>query len=216
MSELHPDAPYTEAWKPEGAIPETLRVFGKFPATKLWHPGDLILTRSTNPGPKAQWIAKTQQKGGYDASDSLWTHAAIYLGDGGRVCEATLFGGVHITPLSAYCGGYVLRVRRSLLAASKDSGWMLAVNALTRLGSHYRWSEIPRLAVKALLGKGFWGHQDRVPIKPSTLICSTLYADAHARTTSQMLGEVDGTCVPAYLSQSDRLQEVDSAWARIL
>src|ERR1700730_13201957 len=73
-------------------------------------------------------------KGGYAPLDARWTHAAVYLGDGQNICEATftsiLFGGrVAFNPQLNYCGSHAIRVRRSTLVVDKEMGWPPAIYA---------------------------------------------------------------------------------------
>ena len=63
--------------------------------------------------------------------------------------------------------------------------------------------------------RGFRQTDVSVPIRPSALVCSTLYADAHNRVTRHLLGESNGLCVPAYLSQAQELIEVETDWLKL-
>jgi hypothetical protein len=222
MRELHPEHPaVAQAWTPQRAIPISLREFGKYPRTSDWWPGDLILIRSLAPDRVSKTISLAQQRGGYSVSDSSWTHAAVYIGDGQHICEATgksvrRRGSVHITPLWEYCGSHALLVRRSKHVVNRDIGWQLATYALTHLNKPYDVSYIAKLGVQAFSGQGFWQSERRARIRRSALICSTLYADAHSRVTSRVLGEASGLCLPAYLSVSDVLTDVTSVWAPIV
>jgi hypothetical protein len=221
MPELHPDHPPTaQAWTPRGAVPNSLRTFGKYPRTSDWWPGDLILTRLIKPNRISQIVSEAQKKGGYSEFASSWTHAAVYLGDGQNLCEATgksLYrrGSVHVTPLWEYCGDHALLVRRSAHVSDREVGWQLATYALTHLNKPYDVGFIAQLGIQAYLGNGFWQTGRHFRIKRSALVCSTLYADAHGRVTQRILGEESGLCVPAYLSTSSQLTDVTSAWAPI-
>jgi hypothetical protein len=222
MSELLPDsAPLANGnWVPPGAIPASLREFGKYPNTSDWWPGDLLLTRDIEPDRVSRAITSAQVRGGYHQDDSDWTHAALYLGDGLNVCEASFDspwrgGDVRITRLWDYCGSYALRVRRSTFITEEETGWLMAVSALTHLREDYDFSYVWKLALQAWSGRGFWQSDIRVSIKPSALVCSTLYADAHNRVTRRLLGESNGLCVPAYLSQCRELDEINADWLRI-
>ena len=198
MSELKPSDEADGEWTPRGAIPPPLRSFGKFPNTANWWPGDLMLTKDLAPDWSTRAITNAQIKGGYARTDSAWTHAAVYLGDGQNVCEATFTsplrgGSVQVNPLWNYCGGYALRIRRSLFVQDKELGWRMVIYALTHLKKDYDFFYAIRLGWQALRGRGFWQTDVTARINPRALICSTLYADAHNKATQRVLGEVSRT-----------------------
>jgi hypothetical protein len=179
-----------------------------------------VLTRAIEPDRVSRAITDAQLRGGYAQDDSIWTHAAVYLGDGLNVCEATFdsiwsSGKVCVTPIWDYCGGHAIRVRRSSYIENKEDGWRMAMLALTHLRKQYDFQFILRLAWLAFRGKGFWQSDIVVPIRASALVCSTLYADAHSKATLRVLGEQSGLCLPAFLSQCGALAEVPSAWLPI-
>jgi hypothetical protein len=206
-------------WTPRGAIPQHLRTFGKFPKTDSWWPGDLILTRETTPDRVSVAITTAQKKGGYAPLDARWTHAAVYLGDGQNICEATFSsffsGSVVFNPLWNYCGSHALRIRRSSLVTDKEKGWRLAIYALTHMGKKYDFRNALHIGRQAYKGRGFWQNDLKVKINRQALICSTLYSDSHAMATERPLGEANGLCVPAFLSQCAVFTEVESAWLSI-
>src|SRR5437879_5728534 len=78
-------------WSPSGPLPQTVRNFGYVPDVFRWLPGDLILTSPLRPNHLNSMITRMQQRGGYDEKDSRWTHAAMYAGDGMKICEARPF-----------------------------------------------------------------------------------------------------------------------------
>jgi hypothetical protein len=224
MAELHPNtaanADPNSNWIPPGAIPERFRKFGKFLATSSWWPGDLLLTRSVTPDRVSKALSEAQVKGGDHQIDAAWTHAAVYIGDGLSLCEATfdsvITGGeVRITPLWDYCGDYVIKVRRSKYVTTRDAGWLLAIYTLTNLRKAYDFGYIRKLGFRAFRGQGFWQSDIRVPIKAQALVCSTLFADAHSKTTRHVFGEANGLCVPAFLSQCTDLAPVTTEWINI-
>lgn len=208
-------------WRRE-RFPPALRSFGKFPQTKSWWPGDLILTRDLKPDKVSATITVAQTRGGFDGTDAIWTHAAVYLGDGRNVCEATFDslwagGSVRVTPIWDYCGKYGLRIRRSKYVeqSGRDVGWKLALYALTHLRKQYDFTYIFKLARQAWGGRGFWQEDVKIRIRPTALVCSTLYADAHGRVTRQLLGDSNGLCVPAFLSQSSDMRNVEADWLTV-
>lgn len=214
------DAP---GWVPPGAIPPHVRDLNRYFHTDDWWPGDVLLTRHINPGFLPKQIQRFQEDGGYSAADAQWTHAAIYLGDGLNVCEAIVGsrfwkGEVTVSSLSKYVGSHGLRLRRSLeLHDDKELGWRLAVQALSQLGKPYDIGSVVGFARKIRKEHGFWAAQVRARISSkSARICSTLFSDAHNAVTGVTIGErTNGICVPAFLSQSDSLQDVDIRWARL-
>lgn len=206
-------------WTPPGAIPPSFRKFGKFFDTRSWRPGDLLLFRDITPDCVGRAIASAQLAGGYAKDDAMWTHVALYIGDGLTVCEATFSAtpwgrrGVLLTPLWEYCGASAVRLRRPTAVSTDTDAWLLAIKGLSQLRKAYHFQYLIRLAFKAYRGTGFWRENTPCRIKASALICSTLYADAYARQTGRVLGEQsDGYCTPAYLSQSHDFSEVPLAW----
>jgi hypothetical protein len=222
--ELLPDrAPPQGAqpWRPTGAIPPDFRNFGKFFDTSSWRPGDLILTRELQPDFVGRWIQKAQVKGGYAPDDSRWSHAAMYVGDGLTVCEATFSfkGGAHgvvLTQLWDYCfGDSAIRIRRPTSVSNRDAH-LLVINAMTHLRKPYAFRQLIKLGFRALTGRGFWSSSVGPALFPAALVCSTLYADAFARLTRRVLGEQNnGHCTPAYLSQCSDFQDVQAEWLPI-
>jgi hypothetical protein len=65
--------------------------------------------------------------------------------------------------------------------------------------------------------KGFWLHLGN-PFASARrgIICSSLFADAHNYVTGITIAErTNGTCVPAFISQSEQLIDIPVQWARI-
>lgn len=221
--ELHPNDPVpltSLKWTPPGAIPPRVRSFGKYFDTSDWLPGDLILTREIKPDFIGTAISKAQIAGGYSPHDSLWTHAAMYLGDDLTLCEATFslgFGpqGVVNTYLWDYCGDYIIKVRRPKVIQKHRDRWLLALKALTQIKKDYDFLYVINLAWLAYRGNGFWNQKNKVGIHPRALVCSTLYADAYASQTKRVLGENGGICTPAFLSQSADFDNIKAVWRPI-
>lgn len=208
------------AWVPPGAIPPRFRQFGKFFDTRNWRAGDLLLTRESASDRVGAAIKSAQLKGGYRESDAQWTHAAMYLGDGLTVCEATfslwpIRTGVQITPLWDYCGDHCVRLRRPKAITTSEEAWLMAIRALTNIRKDYDFLYIVKLAWQAHRGYGFWSQDRKVPIRGSALVCSTLYADAYTFQSKRVLGENNGYCTPAYLSQCTDFDDLDIRWRPI-
>lgn len=208
-------------WFPPGAIPPKFRAFGKYFDTRLWRAGDLLLSRETLPSRVGKAIESAQKNGGYHPNDARWTHAAIYLGDGFTLCEASfsfwpLRMGVQIANLWEYCGDYCLRLRRPTAVTTEADAWLMSIRALTSIRKDYDFRYVFKLAWSAFRGQGFWSPGCAVPIRGSALVCSTLYADAYTRQTKRILGEQNnGCCTPAYLSQSPEFVDLGLQWRPI-
>jgi hypothetical protein len=142
--ELHPNDNATGDMKTARALPPSTRDFGKLiDTTNLW-PGDLLLTRNVQADDYvSKIISEVQRQGGYGPADVRWVHAAMYLGDGDAVVEATfenplVEGKVKITSLDDYSDGTsILRFRRSKFIKEERDGWRLCVRALSRLKESY-------------------------------------------------------------------------------
>jgi hypothetical protein len=182
-----------------------------------------MLTRDISSDFISKAIVSTQTEGGYAKIDARWTHAAMYLGDGANVVEATVDGllaggNVRITSLDEYCTGrQVLRFRRSRSVSSERTGWILCVRALSRLKNEYNLTEAVKIWFKVHIGgrllssKELWNNP-----AATAVVCSTLYADSHNEGTGRSLGEQNGVCVPAWLSGSDSFVDIESRWLALL
>ena len=47
------------------------------------------------------------------------------------------------------------------------------------------------------------------------VVCSTFYADSYNEAFRSTLGEVNGSCVPAWLSQSNAFVDVATSWLKL-
>jgi hypothetical protein len=217
--ELTPDvlpAP-NDYWKPDRAIEPRLRAFGKFLATDHLWPGDLVLTREMNPDFVSREIRNVQRDAGYaDPADAVWTHAAMYVGDYQRLIESTFdstfTGQVALANLDVYCGQHGIRIRRSKYVRKERDGWLMVIRALSRIGRPYAMLEAIKQWWSVRVKKvGFWDDQKQYRTGDA-LMCSTFYADAYNETTRRSLGEMNGVCVPAWLSQSDEFYDLPLRW----
>jgi hypothetical protein len=219
--ELQPDQEIGGTTVPRRAIPMRTRKFGKLVDTSGLLPGDLLLSRDLQPDKVSQLICDVQGGGGYDVYDARWTHAAMYVGDGASVVEATFDslmsgGDVRLTSLDDYCdGSYSLRFRRSRFLETENDGWRVCVRALSRLKTPYSFGDAIRMWFNVVIrDRGFFGYDRWQPLS-SAVICSTLYADAYNEATRRCLGEVSGACVPAWLSLSDEFDDLLVNWLEI-
>jgi hypothetical protein len=218
---LHPGMPATARIKVPRAVDPEARAFGKLVDCASLQPGDLLLSQELHPDAVSKLISKVQLNGGYSEEDAQWTHAAMYLGDGANVIEATFdsiftSGSVRITSLDNYCQGkYLLRFRRSKHVLNAQNGWALCIRALTHLKQPYSFAHAAKLWWDVVIRKcGFYDPASQRPTSKAA-ICSTLYADAHHEATRRRLGEIGGVCVPAWLSVSDEFSDVAVGWAQI-
>ena len=220
--ELHPDNPARGTTQALRALPPATRAFMKLIDTDVLRAGDLLLTREAKPGDTVcRLITDVQAEGGYAKHDAQWVHAAMYLGDGAHVVEATVDGlltggSVRITSLDAYCdGGNILRFRRPIAIGDERTAWRMCIRALSRLGQSYNVMAAAKMWFDVVVrGGGFFDEKKHAT--SVAVVCSTLYADSYNETTRQTLGEVNGACVPAWLSLSDAFQDVDVGWLDIV
>jgi hypothetical protein len=219
--ELHPERSAKQHAAVLRALPSETRKFGKLIDTSNLSPGDLLLSRDLVPDKISSLITGVQRDGGYHVDDAKWTHAAMYVGDGASVVEATfdsLLGGgnVRLTSLDDYCQGLQsLRFRRSKYISDDREGWRVCVRAMSRLGKPYDFMEAVLMWFNVIFrGQGFFSSEMRRPTS-AAVICSMLYADSYNEATRRSLGEVSGVCVPAWLSTSDEFNDVQAEWLLI-
>jgi hypothetical protein len=207
-------------WTP-GAIPKALRDWGYYPDTDAWQPGDVILTRAACPDLISAKIQEVQAIS-YGTRSAVWTHAAVYLGDDGMLCEAQLdparsIRHVQVVRLWDYVGSHELLVRRSQIAESRDLGWAIAVAAATEIGAAYDWKWIAKVASeRAFVGEEVFLRDQASKVTPRTFICSSLYSTAHAYVTEvSITDKTNGICVPAYLASTPKLRTIEFTWKKI-
>jgi hypothetical protein len=220
--ELHPQADARGEMRAFRALSRSTRTFGKLIDTSALAAGDLFLTRELAPDGISNLITEVQSQGGYGHLDSRWTHAAMYVGDGEHLVEATFDsltagGSVRLTRLDEYCEGtHVLRVRRSKFLTNERDGWRVCVRAMSRLRTGYSFKLAVSLWFQVVVkGRSFNDETRRMQISQA-VVCSTLYADAYNEATRRSLGEVSGICVPAWLSISDEFDDVRTEWLTII
>jgi hypothetical protein len=209
-------------WIPRTAIPQALRQFGYVPDWSAWHPGDLLLTQSPNPDKVSQQIQNAQALG-YGDKLALWTHAAVYLGDGLMLCEAQIDPpnacSVIIAKVWEYIGSHYLMLKRSLHAPTPERGWAIAAAAATKLGAAYDVKFILKfVADRVRLGDAVWLKDQTSKVTVGALVCSSLYSTAHAYATDVPISDkLNGLCVPAYLAglEDPHLREIDFPWKKI-
>jgi cell wall-associated NlpC family hydrolase len=219
--ELLPDtAPNGElSWRPAGRIPERFRHFGKMLDTGNLQAGDLVLLREIEPDMISRKIKETQIALGYAEQDAMWTHAALYLGDGLRVVEATFDspikgGSVKASFLYDYCGRHAICVRRPRCVSATKDAWLIAIEAAMGIGKKYDFLAALKIFFDGQASKkGDWDADTRTYVSPGVL-CSTFYADCYGKVAKRSLGD-SGVCVPASLSMSDEFDDLPLQWLRI-
>jgi hypothetical protein len=222
QSELHPARQAATSAQARRALPPSTRRFGKLVDTRNLRPGDLLLSRELEPDDVSRRIADIQTEGGYADHDGQWTHAAMYVGDDTSIVEATFDGfmeggNVRLTSLDEYCNGQnALRFRRSRFIATDRDGWRVCVRAMSRLKEPYSFGYIAQTWFNVVFRKrGFYSAERQRPTTKA-VVCSTLYADAYNEALRRSLGEVNGACVPAWLSASDEFQDVQAEWVSVI
>jgi hypothetical protein len=222
QGELLPGAEPSDTIRPGRALPKKTRDFGKLIDTTHLLAGDLLLTRDAS---GSSWItdgiADVQNRIGYGRSDAQWVHAAMYLGDGANVVEATidgLFAGgnVRITHLDDYCdGSNILRFRRSGFLTQERQGWLVCIRALSRLGKPYSIGRALKAWWDVRVGGAVAYGPEQKNILSDGVVCSTLYADSFNQALRLSLGEDNGICVPAWFSATNDFVDVDVRWLQI-
>ena len=219
--ELHPEAIALREVIVDRALPLGTRRFGKLVDTSGLQAGDLVLTRDAQDRDRtSKIIAQIQREGGYSLADARWVHAAMYLGDGANVVEATIDhpltgGDVRITNLDEYSdGSNALRFRRPKYVVKEQDGWRMCIRALSRLGEPYDLLQAVKLWIRVRINqRGFF--EAKKEATSAAVVCSTLYADSYNQALRRSLGESNGICVPAWLSLSKEFDDVKVSWLKI-
>lgn len=212
-----PAAP--RVWAPTFDLDPEAKRFGFFPDIDALLPGDLILTRSIEPGLTDVLIA-AGQSGRALAAD--WTHAAMFTGAHDRIVESSFDGlftrnnGVRIGHLTDYISDNEILVRRlhNHFVHSEDPAdataclvarWRIVVSAMMHLRRPYGFFRL----------LGFLGRRRHIKrrMKNTDLVCSTLYAAAVADAVSRLLGT--GTPSPGELAESRDFDTIQIDWVQI-
>jgi hypothetical protein len=210
---LDPETPAEPSrfWTPQGETSESLRTFGKFPNIEDWLPGDVVLVSSVHPDWVTRRIVETQTRL-YGPSHARWQHAAIYMGNG-FLAEATTKG-VRYHSIQNYVGHYHLRVRRNQ-GLTSDQRWLVAIEAGVRLRESYRYSDILTVYRRSFPKLSRQIRPNTI-IQASSVICSQLCQDAHAKVTNRLIVSLAvNPVVPAALSQTEMLRDIPLYWCAI-
>lgn len=86
---------------------------------------------------------------------------------------------------------------------------------MSRLTKPYSFTMIAKTWFDVVIREqGFWT-KEKQPSITHAVVCSTLCADSYNEALRRSLGEVNGTCVPAWLSASDEFDDVQCEWVSI-
>lgn len=200
-------------WRPPGSLPPFLRDFGRFPNVDEWLPGDLVLLSALKQGRMSKYIVDRQKRGGWPEVDARWHHAAVYIGHY-EVCEATVTG-VKVSSLyERYVTTHLLRVRRDPDLCTEER-YQIALQSLRRLSKGYGFRQAMAVWWQSIYG--FWKDEKRFIVLPGkTVICSSLFAEAYSKITLRTMGNTDRSIpTPAFLSNTDLLNDVETTWRSI-
>jgi hypothetical protein len=157
-------------------------------------------------------IAHAQERAGFGQNDSCWTHAAIYLYDDFLV-EAVPFRGIHARTLYLDIPSRDLRVRRRTQLLESER-YQIALRALRLIGSRY--SILSALKMGLGMLNGLW-NDDAARRLDTVVICSNAFSDAYADITKSVLSgcPVGESVLPAHLSATDDLEDIEIGWVRV-
>lgn len=197
-------------WTPPFPLPESVRSFGYMPNITDWLPGDILLVQALTQTSIQRAIQKTHTDIGFDPDHRVWTHAALYVGEG-HVCEATPRRGVRHHPIFEYVGGHILRVRRRP-GLSVDERYRLAIQAMTHLKTAYSFLDVLQIAWRARIDPN-----GPVPITAAPgVICSQLCSRAYTAVTGIVLTKRPTPFVtPADISGHPDLNDVALEWRKL-
>jgi hypothetical protein len=191
-------------------VPPHVRKFGFIPNFRECLPGDLILSRSVSSSVLGDAITHAQR--GFAREHAQWTHAAVFLYED-KIVEAVPFHGIRTRSLYADVPARVLRVRRrrDLLESER---YKIALRALTMLGSRYNF-----WAALSIGWQSTFGIQSRLGALSfgPVIICSRVFHDAYVEITRTLLHgcSIDMPIMPAHLSATDDLDDVDVGWIQL-
>ena len=192
-------------------LPSAVRQFGFVPDFDDWLPGDLVLFSDLRRKRIHRQIVKTQKQPGHAPDDARWHHAAVYIGDR-YLCEARP-GGVRYHPVvESVNRNTLLRVRRNNELTNSER-FRVAIRALMRLSQPYSYGSILRALFGPVNPRRFV-----LSLRPqeSAVICSQLFHEAYMEATGSILVErVDKAVVPAELSATDDLEDLNTQWVRL-
>jgi hypothetical protein len=193
-------------------LPASVREFGLVPDFNQCLPGDLILFRDVAQSRTSRLIAGAQTRAGFAPEHSCWTHAAIFL-YADFIVEAVPWPGIKTRTLYSDIPRRMMRVRRDI-SLSDIQRYEIALRALRMLGTRYSW--ITAISIGMDMFKGLWNSDSQRPPYP-VVICSKAFYDAYADVTHKLLQgcQAGGPVLPAHLSSTTDLSDVDIGWVRL-
>jgi len=195
-----------EKWDP----PPYLRAIATrkiLPNLTQLHAGDLLLFRSSTPSVVRNLICKWQASQEFDEFEASWHHAAIYLGIGFAVVEAT-GRGVRVNSLRDKLHQDIL-VRRHRFDGRQGKSILDAALAVW-LGARYDFRKMLRMFLRGQY-VGQWREEEKQ--KQNAVICSELFERSYALASREtLLDTKERIACPAYLCKTDKLQDVEVGW----
>lgn len=209
------------------ALTEANREFGLLPDMRSWLDGDVILfsprpvhlARETRS--KSETVRTTQERLGYSPAHSLWTHAAVYIGNG-EIVEANWSRDSRRNPVrraevSRYVpDAYVRRRTADELSGLQRAAIVLA--ALVRCGEDYAINAALEIYAKALAHKYFRPVPRFLRRRvASGLVCADIVSSSYdqAMRGPTFSAEDDAIIVPATLSATSILRDAEIEWCSL-
>ncbi len=193
-------------------LPPNVRDFGFIPDCSCWKPGDLVLFSAVDMNFMQRQIVTAQERQHFAPADSEWHHVAVYIGER-FICEARP-GGTRYHTVDDLVVGHRIRVRRGI-KITYDEGYRIAIRAMMRLNRRYDYMTVIRSWAHMLLRKRYLAEPTRYqPLQ--AVHCARLFHDAYQEVTKRALVErADAVVMPAELSGSSDLHNVQSHWLRL-
>jgi hypothetical protein len=203
------NGPFGTTTVPE--LDKRTRKYGYVPDLRRCQAGDLILSYSCRRGFIETRIIRTQSER-FNAADSQWTHAAVFLYQD-YIVEAVPFKGVITRSLYEDIPNSVLRIRRKP-NLTDEQRYQVALCAQRMLGSRYSHLRALRMGVRGIasLLNPTW-----YPEFNPTVICSRIFYDAVVAITRTSLNGCPavGAVLPAHLSATTDLVDIDAPWLEL-
>jgi len=196
-------------WRPKNG--------SRYPHSGRLLPGDVLLFQPLKPGWLQSLIIGHQSKR-YEKEHAGYTHAAIYVGYDGLLCEAEFPGGVHLSNLDEKLEDCCMTVRRPV-GLTRNLRRAIARGAVEHRNTRYGWEKLlqERFLPESLrerLQPPITGEGAEAVVK--SLICSTLCSRALLRGGVPVLPPDRGLVLPAWLSKTPQLEDIDVGWRTVL
>lgn len=188
----------------------------RYPGTNDLLPGDVVLFMPLNPNVLERRII-AYQKAQYPLPEADFTHAAIFVGYDGLICEALPKGGVQCGHLDDKLDDCRILVRR-VPSLPLDKRQAIARGAVFQRSTRYGWVELVQAR---------FGHADAIrrlngeleDEAIDALICSTLCSRALLRAKVSVLSGIrqfpPPLVTPALLATSPHLIDIELEWRSV-